>query len=70
MLNCRTQIDRDNLSKEINMLLRHGMIREIYPSVYALTMKGLEELKELDNKKLHRQMNMIVEEVKREGFIK
>jgi NAD-dependent DNA ligase len=63
-------MDRDNLSKEINMLLRHGMIREIYPSVYALTMKGLEELKELDNKKLHRQMLEVIQEVKREGFIK
>jgi hypothetical protein len=70
MLNCRTQIDKDNLGKEINALLRNGLIREIYPSVYMLSMKGLEELKQLDFKRLHRQMNMIVEEVKREGFIK
>jgi uncharacterized protein YhaN len=51
------------------MLLRHGMIREIYQSVYTLTMKGLEELKELDNKKLHRQMLEITQEVKKGGFI-
>jgi hypothetical protein len=70
MLNARTQMDRDNLSKEINILLRNGLIREIHPSVYMLSMKGLVELKQLDSKKLHRQMLEIIQEVKKEGFIK
>jgi hypothetical protein len=63
-------MDKDNLGKELNFLIRYGMIRELYPSVYVLTMKGLQELKQLDFRKLHKQMNEIVQEVRKEGFIK